>query len=98
MARQPHVDLGQIVATPGAMRILEHIGVAESLPAWLIEHSYGRCPHLDSFDQQANMHAVREGMRILTAWPTGLPGDDAKIWIITEADRSSTTILLPSEY
>jgi len=50
---------------------------------------------VDEDDRAENELSVREGFRILSAYHLG---DGTRIWIITEADRSSTTILLPSEY
>ena len=51
--------------------------------------------HLNGHDIKANAVALREGGRLLSGYQTRA-GDD--IWIITEADRSATTLLLPSEY
>jgi hypothetical protein len=49
---------------------------------------------LDEEDKKENELSVREGFRILSAYGKG----DSRIWVITEADRSATTLLLPSEY
>jgi hypothetical protein len=86
-------ELGRIVATPGALRALE---VAEQLPAeFLDRHVQGDWGDLGDEDKQENEFSVRHGFRILSAYTTSA-GD--KIWIITEADRSATTLLLPEEY
>jgi hypothetical protein len=86
-------ELGRVVATPGALRALQR---AEQLPAeFLDRHVAGDWCNLGAEDQQENEFSVRNGFRILSAYITSA-GD--KIWIITEADRSSTTILLPEEY
>jgi hypothetical protein len=85
--------LGQVVATPGALRALER---AEQQPAeFLDKHSAGDWGELDEEDKKENDFSVRNGFRILSAYTTSA-GD--KIWIITEWDRSVTTLLLPSEY
>lgn len=85
--------LGQVVATPGALRVLER---AEQTPAeFLSRHTHGDWGELDEEDKKENDVSVQHGYRILSAYTTSA-GD--KIWIITEADRSATTLLLPSEY
>ena len=86
-------ELGRIVATPGALRALE---AAEQLPAeFLDRHVTGDWGDLDDEDKQENEFSIQNGFRILSAYTTSA-GD--KIWIITEADRSATTLLLPEEY
>lgn len=82
-------DLGQLVMTPGAAAL----GV-NFLP-YLARHVCGDWGELDDFDRRENDKAVRNGTRILSAY-TVLGGE--RIWLITEADRSVTTILLPEEY
>jgi hypothetical protein len=85
-------QLGQMVATPGALSALEK---AEQLPAeFLDRHVNGDWGDVPDADQQENELAVEQGYRILSAYTTSA-GD--KIWILTEADRSATTILLPEE-
>lgn len=90
LARFP---LGQIVATPGALSALEEAG--ESPGIFLKRHVTGDWGEVDQHDQQENESSVEHGFRLLSAYNL-LNG--TKIWIITEADRSSTTLLLPSEY
>jgi hypothetical protein len=86
-------ELGRIVATPGALRALE---AAEQQPAeFLDRHVKGDWGDLDDEDKQENEFSVRNGFRILSAYTTSA---GEKIWIITEADRSATTLLLPEEY
>lgn len=85
--------LGTIVATPGALAALEEAG---QLPAFFISrHANGDWGTVDSEDAHLNDLAVVYGDRILSAYKT-LKG--TKLWIITEADRSVTTLLLPEEY
>lgn len=85
--------LGRIVATPGAIGEFERAG--ESPLTYLVRHATGDWGDLDEHDREANERAVRAGERILSAYQlqTG-----ERIWVITEADRSATTFLLPSEY
>jgi hypothetical protein len=86
--------LGRIVATPGALRTLEEAG--QTSAAFLDRHVEGDWGDaLDDEDQQENEFSVEHGLRILSAYTTR---SGQKIWIITEADRSLTTLLLPHEY
>jgi len=85
--------LGQVVATPGALSALEK---AEQHPAeFLDRHVNGDWGEVTDADKQENERSVEQGFRILSAYTTSA-GDT--IWILTEADRSATTILLPEEY
>ncbi len=85
--------LGQLAATPGALRALEESG--ESPTQFLDRHVNGDWGTVDKADAAENEFSVDNDLRILSAYRTS---KDVKIWIITEADRSATTILLPSEY
>jgi hypothetical protein len=85
--------LGQVVATPGALHAFAAIE-EEYLP-YLLRHARGDWGTVSPEDAEANEEALQEGSRLLSAYR--LP-DDTKVWIITEADRSSTCILLPEEY
>jgi len=92
-ARRVHFRLGQTVATPGA---LEALGQAGQLPFhFLARHARGDWGELCPADKRANDRALREGDRLLSAYKTSI---GERLWVITEADRSATTILLPSEY
>jgi hypothetical protein len=85
--------LGRVVATPGALRALEK---AEQLPAEFLErHVNGDWGEVPDADKQENEVAVEQGFRILSGYTTSA-GD--KLWILTEADRSATILLLPEEY
>ena len=85
--------LGRVVATPGALSALEK---AEQLPAeFLDRHVNGDWGDVPEEDKQENERSVAQGLRILSAYTTSA-GD--KIWILTEADRSATTLMLPEEY
>ncbi len=86
-------SLGQIVATPGA---LEALAPNEGLGFLLLtRHVTGDWGNVCEEDAAENELSIEEGYRILSSYVTP---DDTKIWIITEADRSATTLLLPSEY
>jgi hypothetical protein len=86
-------ELGRVVATPGALRALER---AEQLPAeFLDRHVNGDWGDVPDEDKQENEFSVEHGFRIVSAYTTSA---SEKIWVITEADRSYTTLLLPSEY
>lgn len=86
-------DLGRIVATPGAIKAMEAAGV--SAADLLQRHVAGDWGEVDSEDKATNDRAVRVGERILSSYPIGGP---EPIWLITEWDRSASTLLLPSEY
>ena len=89
----PKFFLGRTVATPGALTALEQ---ANQSPFEFIEkHQTGDWGKLCEEDKRENEFSVRNGFRILSAYRTR---NEVKIWIITEADRSVTTLLLPHEY
>lgn len=84
---------GQTVATPGALAALAEAG--NSGLEYLARHASGDWGDVGAEDAKENELSLREGFRLLSSYklPTG-----AKLWIITEADRSVTTLLLPDEY
>ena len=86
-------QLGQILATPGALSALEDS--CQAPLDFLSRHSKGDWGEVDRADAAENDLSIEQGFRILSAYKT-LKG--VKLWIITEADRSATTILLPDEY
>lgn len=88
-------ELGQVVATPGALEALEQPG-GTNPAALLARHVTGDWGELDAEDRAANDRAAQSGEdRILSAYDLA---SGARIWIITEWDRSVTTLLLPEEY
>ena len=87
------LSLGRILATPGALRALSKTGTDPL--RLLARHVSGDWGDLDAHDQRENQRSLKNGWRILSSYPVG---DGTKVWVITEADRSSTTILLPEEY
>lgn len=85
---------GQVVATPGALEAMEKRNIL-SLDL-LSRHLCGDWGEVPPEDAEANRQALETGNRILSSYP--LADDGARIWLITEADRSSSTFLLPEEY
>jgi len=79
--------------TPGALEALQASG--QSPWVFLTRHLIGDYGELCDEDKALNDLAVRDGSRILSAYTTSTK---AKLWVITEADRSATTFLLPDEY
>jgi hypothetical protein len=85
--------LGRILATPGAINAMKDAG--ESPLRLLKRHANGDFGNLHEDDVRANELAIRRGMRVLSAY---VLSTEERVWVITEADRSATTILLPEEY
>jgi len=89
----PKFSLGRVVATPGALRALAE---ANQSPFEFIErHQAGDWGELCEEDQKENEFSVQNGFRILSAYRTR---NNVKLWVITEADRYSTCLILPQEY
>jgi hypothetical protein len=86
-------QLGSLVATPGALQALEQAG--QSPMEFLQRHAAGDWGEVDAHDKAENEYSLQQGFRLLSAYRLA---DGTKIWIITEADRSATTLLLPEEY
>lgn len=93
MTMQLKFQLGQIVATPAALEVLRDSGQDGS--EFIDRHARGDYGHMPPDDVAANEQAVRDGARVMSAYTT-LSGQ--RIWVITEADRSVTTLLLPEDY
>lgn len=91
--KKPLFELGVEVSTPEAMKELRKARVSND--ELLKRHVRGDWGDLSQADREENELAIKKGYRILSAYtlPTG-----QKIWVITEADRSATTILKPDEY
>jgi hypothetical protein len=86
------LSLGRVVATPGALRLLGK--AREHAFEYLARHAAGDWGELCAFDCRQNEIALRDGYRVLSSYDVSAE----RVWIITEADRSVTTILLPEEY
>src|SRR5215469_630714 len=93
ISKQPAFELGQIVATPGALAALKKAG--QQPGEFLTRHVNREWGDLDEEDRKENEYSLEHGFRLLSAYKTNA-GD--RLWIITEADRSVTTLLLPEEY
>ncbi len=85
--------LGRIVATPG---VQEALAASHQVPGqFLARHVQGDWGDVCDADRRENAYSLRKGFRLLSVYTTRR---GQKIWIITEADRSATTLLLPEEY
>ncbi len=85
-------ELGNIVATPAAIKKMEVTGTDEIY--LLGNHQKGNWTEMEPDDQNSNKQAIIDGTRIFSAYTV----KGIKFWVITEADRSVTTILLPTDY
>ena len=85
--------LGQLVMTQGAIEVLEEAG--QSPREFISRHARLEQGELSAEDHRENLFSVDKPLRIFSAFKTT---QGVKLWVITEADRSATTILLPSEY
>ena len=85
--------LGETFITPGAEEAIQIAG--QTAIEFLRRHMSCDWGELSEDDLRENEFSLKEGFRLLSAYQTG---KGQKLWIITEADRSATTILLPSEY
>jgi hypothetical protein len=86
--------LGNIVATPAAIEAIQINNV--DIASLLIKHVGGDWGDVCAEDRLENEQSIKNGWRILSSYP--LNDEDEKVWVITEADRSSTCLLLPDEY
>jgi len=85
--------LGQVVATAGALDALEEAG--QQPRELLMRHASGDWGDLSSDDRAENERSLKEGYRLLSAYTLS---SGERLWVITEHDRSVTTLLLPDEY
>jgi hypothetical protein len=90
---QPLFPLGQVVATPGALEALQEAG--QDPRALLRRHQSGDWGDMVDEDKAENDFSVNKELRIFSAY---ILSTGVKVWLITEADRSVSTFLLPSEY
>ena len=86
-------ELGQLVATPGALSALEEAG--QDAIKFVSRHASGDWGDLSEEDRNENEFSLLHGFRLLSSYRLR---NGVKVWVITEADRSSTTLLLPDEY
>jgi hypothetical protein len=85
------IRLGRIVATPHVLASITEQDILMGIQ----RHQAGDWGDVSAEDREANNRALTEGTRILSAYQAG---NGTKFWIITEADRSSTAVLLPGDY
>lgn len=85
------VPLGQVVATPAALGVLTQPDIVAALR----RHASGDWGDVDAHDRAANDDALKAGERLLSVYRSA---NGTTFWVITEADRSATTVLLPSDY
>ena len=84
-------QLGQIVATPNALNHLTQ----DDIRSGIIRHQSGDWGDLDADDRKENDLSLERGNRLLSVYHAS---NGVTFWIITEADKSSTTVLLPEDY
>jgi hypothetical protein len=89
----PLFPLGTLVATPAALAAL--CDASQTPVEFLRRHQSGDWGELCNGDKRENELSIKHGFRILSAYRTA---KDVRLWVITEADRSVTTVLLPEEY
>ncbi|MEX2140971.1 MAG: hypothetical protein WD894_17030 [Pirellulales bacterium] len=90
---RPMFSLGQTVVTPGTAEALQD--ARQTADEFIRRHVRGDWGDVDSEDAETNERALKEGARIVSVYHTT---KGVKVCVITEADRSSTCILLPEEY
>ena len=86
-------ELGHIRATPGALNAIQQSG--EDALSFFVRHVSGDWGVVSTADKNANDRALIDGERLVSAY---ILKSGEKIWLISEADRSASTILLPDEY
>jgi hypothetical protein len=85
------LSLGKVLVTPAALQLLSEAG--EDVFGYLTSHASGDWGELCAFDRRQNEIALRDGYRVFSSYDVSAE----RVWVITEADRSFTTILLPEE-
>jgi hypothetical protein len=89
------LSLGKTYVSRGAFAAFVSAFETDSPSTYLARHASGDWGDLDEHDRKANEYALEHGLRVLSAYTLS---SGERIWVITEADRSMTTILLPEEY
>ena len=90
---KPLFELGKLVATRGALEALNESG--QEPRDFIGRHLTGDWGECNYHDAQVNEQALADGSRVFSVYRTSR---GTKLWVITEADRTSTCILLPAEY
>lgn len=88
--------VGNVVATPGALNLLDRLGL--NAATFLRRHMCGDFGAVCAEDRAANLAAIKGSTRVLSAYQVGADGTSERLCVLTEADRSVTTLLLPCEY
>jgi hypothetical protein len=88
----PLIELGRVVVTPAVLEHLEREGI--DIQPYLYRHEHGDWGDVTPKDAETNLLAAIHGARIFSAYVVA----GKRIWIITEADQTSTAILFPSDY
>jgi hypothetical protein len=91
MAKKPLFDIGRLVITQGVATSKIEVTVLLELVHRHVTGDFGK---ICEEDRLANLHGVENGLRVISAYQV----QETRLWIITEADRTSTTILFPEEY
>lgn len=89
----PLLPLGQVLATSGALALLRSLQLTPL--RFVLRHMAGDWGDVCEEDRYTNAEALVQGARVMSVYELG---PTQRLWIITEADRSSTTLLLPEEY
>jgi hypothetical protein len=89
---RPLFELGAVVATPAALDLLDRTGMNSN--TYILRHQCGDFGTVCAEDAAENVAAIKHGSRILSSYT--ISGE--RLWVITEADRTNTTLLLPEEY
>lgn len=90
-ATKREIPLGQVVATPNALGAIPPEDVLKAIA----RHAAGDWGECGPEDWQENELSLKEGFRLFSVYRDG---NGVKFWVITEADRSATTVLLPEDY
>jgi hypothetical protein len=89
-------ELGRIVGTPSALEVLDQQGIP---PLTLVaRHASGDWGEVCPADARENERSVKNGWRIMSVYEVNPSGVEWRVWVLTEADRSSSCLLLPEEY
>ncbi|MGF6761432.1 hypothetical protein P3T24_001745 [Paraburkholderia sp. GAS33] len=88
----PLIGLGRVVVTPAVLEYLEREGV--TIDPYLKRHEHGDWGDVTPKDAETNLLAAIHGARLFSAYEVA----GKRVWIITEADQTSTCVLFPSEY
>lgn len=88
----PLFELGRVVATPAVLEHLDREGV--DIQPYLHRHEHGDWGDVTKNDAEANLLGAIHGGRMFSAYVVA----GKRVWIITEADQTSTAVLFPSEY